>query len=138
MIQKVKDEAAAEGVVSGDKALALTEPDPDTPGVPNWEIEELKSITDGHILLRTPSKEGSWSWNIDPYKSLPRLGTDAMHPALCSVDAHKLRLKMMQGRDRAEMLHDTLGAPKTLDDKESLEMKFVDLILAQPAGKTMS
>lgn len=134
MIEKVKEKARAEGLcVDGDQAQAQ-EPEAGVAGVPNWEIEELKSITDGHILLLRPKTGDSWSWRVDPYKSLPRLGTDAMHPALISIDAHKLRLKMMQGRDRADMLHDTLGAKDTLDSKEQLEMRFVELILEQPSG----
>jgi len=72
---------------------------------------------------------------MDPYKSLPRLGMDALHPALCSVDSHKIRLKMMQGQDRATMLHDTLGCEETLDNKGRLEMRFINLILEQPAGQ---
>lgn len=152
MIDKVEKEAAAEGiVVNADAPMTLDddgierevelaqgpvseEPTESMPGVPNWEIEELKSITDGHILLQPPAKEDAWSWIVDPYKSLPRLGTDAMHPALLSMDAHKLRLKMLQGRDRANLLHDTLGSPDMLDTKERLELRYIELILEQPAG----
>jgi len=142
LISKVEKEAAEEGVVLPERGgEKLSEPDEELPGVPNWEIEELKSITDGHILLRTPScaekEEDSWAWNLDPYISLPRLGTDAMHPALITVGAHKLRLKMLQGRDRATMLHDTLGAPQTLDE-ERLELRFAELLLEQRSGKTLS
>lgn len=137
MVKKIKAEAAAEGIATGDGTEALPEPDLDAPGVPNWEIEELKSITDGHVLLLPPSDESAWGWRIDPYKSLPRLGTDALHPALCSVDAHKIRLKMLQGRDRANMLHTTLGAENTLDSKQ-LELTFVELVLEQASGKVMS
>lgn len=97
---KVKADASAEGISfeteADDSALV---PNPLIPGVPNWEIEELKSITDGHIILRPPVDE-VWEWRVDPYRSLPRLGTDALHPALIAADAPKVRLKMMQGRDR--------------------------------------
>lgn len=139
LIAKIKEEAAAEGMQLGEGAPAVPEPLPATPGVPNWEIEELKSISDGHILLRSPP-EGSphaWSWIVDPYKSLPRIGTDALHPALVSVDAHRLRLRMLQGRDRADMLRDTRGAAGTLDDGR-LELTPVELILQQPAGAPLS
>merc|ERR1712216_1033945 len=92
MLSKLEKEAAEEGgALPGRGGEELEEPSMELPGVPNWEIEELKSITDGHILLRTPTsieEEGSWAWNLDPYISLPRLGTDALHPALCSVGAH--------------------------------------------------
>jgi len=137
MIEKVKEEARAAGL-QVDGEAQIQEPAPDVPGVPNWEMEELKSISDGHILLEPPTDKGLWSWRVDPYKSLPRLGTDAMHPALISVGAHNLRLKMMQGRDRADMLHDSLGAELTLDDKQRLDMRFIDLILEQPAGRRMT
>jgi len=141
MLSKLEKEAAEEGVaLPGRGGEELEEPSMELPGVPNWEIEELKSITDGHILLRTPTsieEEGSWAWNLDPYISLPRLGTDALHPALCSVGAHTLRLKMLQGRDRAVMLQDTLGAMHTIDE-ERLELKFAELLLQQPAGKPLS
>jgi len=33
------------------------------------------------------------------------------------------------------MLHDTLGSEGTLDKKGRLEMRFIDLILEQPAGQ---
>merc|ERR1719188_2571832 len=141
MIEKIEAEALAEGVYLAGRGEKKEEPSLEAPGVPNWEIEELKSITDGHILLRTPTPEASpapWTWNLDPYKSLPRLGTDALHPALCSVEAHKLRLKMLQGRDRAVHMHDTLLAENTLDSKERMELKFVELMLEQPAGEVQS
>jgi len=137
MVQKIKAEAEAEGFSIGDEGKTLQEPDPETPGVPNWEIEELKSITDGHILLLPPSDKSKWSWKLDPYKSLPRLGTDALHPALISVDSHKTRLKMLQGRDRATMLHETLGAENTIDSQQ-LQLKFAELILEQPAGRPLA
>jgi len=134
MVAKVKDEARKDGLtfLEDGSLQEIEEPELDTPGVPNWEIEELKSITDGHILLNK-TDTGDWRWIMDPYKSLPRLGMDALHPALCSVDSHKIRLKMMQGHDRATMLHDTLGSKGTLDQKGRLEMRFIDLILEQPA-----
>jgi hypothetical protein len=139
MVTKVKDEARQDGltILEDGSIQEIAEPALDTPGVPNWEIEELKSITDGHILLRKP-EVGDWRWIMDPYKSLPRLGMDALHPALCSVDSHKIRLKMMQGQDRATMLHDTLGCEETLDNKARLEMRFINLILEQPAGQPRS
>merc|ERR1740138_1421107 len=114
MVAKVKDDARKQGlsILEDGSIQEMPEPSMDTPGVPNWEIEELKSITDGHVLLRTPAcaeeGDGSWAWNLDPYSSLPRLGTDALHPALVAVGAHRLRLKMPQGNDRARLLHDTL------------------------------
>jgi len=136
MVAKVKDEARKDGLtfMEDGSLQEMEEPDLDTPGVPNWEIEELKSITDGHILFKKPDT-GDWRWIMDPYKSLPRLGMDALHPALCSVDSHKIKLKMMQGQDRATMLHDTLGSEGTLDNKGRLEMRFINLILEQPAGQ---
>jgi len=96
MVAKVRDDARKEGlsILEDGSIQEMPEPSMDTPGVPNWEIEELKSITDGHILFVKPD-EGEWRWKMDPYRSLPRLGMDALHPALCSVDAHKIRLKMM-------------------------------------------
>jgi len=135
MIYRIEKEASEAGCpVEEDRP----EPDLSVPGVPNWEIEELKSITDGHVLLRPPSSEGAWSWHVDAYRSLARIGTDALHPALISVEAHKLRLKMLQGRDRANILGDTRGAFGTLDKKDSLELKFMELILEQPAGAPLT
>merc|ERR1719436_1967075 len=49
MIAKIEAEAAAEGVYLAGRGEKLSEPAMEAPGVPNWEIEELKSITDGHI-----------------------------------------------------------------------------------------
>eukprot|EP00913_Durusdinium_trenchii_P030681 g28735.t1 len=102
LVAKVKADAAADGInleLEPDESALI--PNPEIPGVPNWEIEELKSISDGHIILKPPEdSRHEWEWRIDPYRSLARLGTDALHPALISVDAAKLRLKMMQGRDR--------------------------------------
>eukprot|EP00439_Symbiodinium_sp_Y106_P017216 s1060_g2.t1 len=108
LVDKVKADAAADGISfeteADDSAL---KPNPEIPGVPNWEIEDLKSITDGHIILQEPEDPDTWEWRVDGYRSLPRLGTDALHAALISADSPKLRLKMMQGRDRANLLHDS-------------------------------
>jgi len=57
----------------------VAEPEDALPGLPNWEIEELKSITDGHILLKPPTDSSEWSWNLDPYKSVARIGMDALN-----------------------------------------------------------
>merc|ERR1711879_146240 len=46
-------------------------------------------------------------------------------------------LKMLPGRDRATILHDTLGAEHTLDE-ERLELKFAELVLRQESGKPLS
>lgn len=158
MYDKIEKDAAADGItvsresilpsieLSGDEFERIelsqgpvsVEPKADAPGVPNWEIEELKSITDGHILLMRPEQDDAWRWIVDPYKSLPRLGLDAMHPALLSMGASTLRLKMLQGRDRANLLHDTLGAPNMLESKSRLELRYVELILEQPAGDVMT
>ncbi|CAE8620585.1 unnamed protein product [Polarella glacialis] len=135
MLDKLKDEAQSSGALVA--TSAAQEPDDSSPGVPNWEIEELKSITDGHILLR-PHESADWRWSVDAYRSLPRLGTDALHPALISVDAPKLRLKMMQGRDRANFLQDTRGAPQTLDKKRAVQIELLELVLQQPAGRSFS
>jgi len=138
-IDKVKAEAAALGIPVGDEAEALPEPPVEREGVPNWEIEELKSITDGHCLLRPPSSSDAWAWNLDPYNSLPRLGTDALHPALIATGAHKVRLKMLQGNDRAKMQGETMGSPGTLGIGETqLDIRFVELMMEQNAGKPMS
>jgi len=138
-IDKVKAEAAALGIPVGDEAEVLPEPPVEREGVPNWEIEELKSITDGHCLLRRPSSGDAWTWNLDPYNSLPRLGTDALHPALIATGAHKVRLKMLQGNDRAKMLDETMGSDGTLGDEENqLDIRFIELMLEQTAGKPMS
>jgi len=134
MVDKLREQAAAEGVPLTE---TFNEPALEVPGVPNWEIEELKSITDGHILLQPPSNPDMWSWYLEPYKSLPRLGTDALHPALLSVEAHKLRLKMLQGRDRQKMLHLSLGEGGLMDDPRKLEMKFVELLIEQAAGQPL-
>jgi len=136
MMAKLCSEALEEGIPFGDDAELLQEPSQDAPGVPNWEIEELKSITDGHTLLRPPAdSKSSWGWSVDLYRSLPRLGTDAMHPALISVKAHSLRLRMLQGNDRALYMRDTLGDGKMLDAEEPLELSFAELLLEQPSGK---
>lgn len=139
LASKVKEEAGLSGLdlesLTDDASLVFSKPGD---GIPNWEIEELKSISDGHVILRKMQQEEVWYWSVDPYKSLPRLGTDALHPALISVDAPKLRLKMMQGRDRADLLHDTKGAPNTLDQKKGVELRFLELMLQQPAGKPLS
>jgi len=130
MIYKVEEEATAKGVIFDKEA-----PSDDLPGVLNAEIEELKSCTDGHVILLAPDSSNSdseWGWHVDPYKSLPRI--DALHPGLTSIKAHSLRLKMLQGRDRADLMHETLGADGMLDDPERLELKVIELILAQPAG----
>jgi len=138
-IDKVKAEAAAIGIPLGDDAEVLPEPPNETAGVPNWEIEELKSITDGHCLLRRPSSADVWTWNLDPYNSLPRLGTDALHPALIATGAHKVRLKMLQGNDRAKIKGVTMGSHGTLGNEETqLDIRFVELMLEQQAGKPMS
>lgn len=138
LVAKVKADAAADGIsFDGEPDETALKPNPNIPGVPNWEIEELKSISDGHIILRPP--EGDvWEWRVDPYRSLPRLGTDALHPALISADSPKLRLKMMQGKDRANILHDTIGAAETLDDKPGVELQFIELLLHQPASQLFS
>jgi len=139
LVDKVKADAAADGISfeteADDSAL---KPNPEIPGVPNWEIEELKSITDGHIILQEPEDPDTWEWRVDGYRSLPRLGTDALHAALISADSPKLRLKMMQGRDRANLLHDSIGASKTLDDKPGVELQFIELLLHQRAGELFS
>lgn len=139
LVDKVKADAAADGISfeteADDSAL---KPNPEIPGVPNWEIEELKSITDGHIILQAPEDPDTWEWRVDGYRSLPRLGTDALHAALISADSPKLRLKMMQGRDRANLLHDSIGASKTLDDKPGVELQFIELLLHQRAGELFS
>jgi len=134
MRNKIKEQAAAEGVSFKEEGFVAPSTEESGDGVPNWEIEELKSITDGHILLRKPADGQPWSWKVDPYKSLPRLGTDAMHPALLAMGAHKLRLKMFQGRDRANLLHDTLGAEFTLDAEDQIEIYSIELLLDQLAG----
>lgn len=138
LVAKVKADAAADGIsFDGEPDETALKPNPNIPGVPNWEIEELKFISDGHIILRPP--EGDvWEWRVDPYRSLPRLGTDALHPALISADSPKLRLKMMQGKDRANILHDTIGAAETLDDKPGVELQFIELLLHQPASQLFS
>jgi len=138
LVAKVKADAAADGIsFDGEPDETALKPNPNIPGVPNWEIEELKSISDGHIISRPP--EGDvWEWRVDPYRSLPRLGTDALHPALISADSPKLRLKMMQGKDRANILHDTIGAAETLDDKPGVELQFIELLLHQPASQLFS
>ncbi|CAK8989944.1 Hypothetical protein SCF082_LOCUS2047 [Durusdinium trenchii] len=140
LVAKVKADAAADGInleLEPDESALI--PNPEIPGVPNWEIEELKSISDGHIILKPPEdSRHEWEWRIDPYRSLARLGTDALHPALISVDAAKLRLKMMQGRDRANLLHDSIGAAETLDDKPAVELHFVELLMHQPARELFS
>jgi len=138
-IDKVKVDAAALGIALGDGAEVLPEPPVETEGVPNWEIEELKSITDGHCLLRRPSSGDAWAWNLDPYNSLPRLGTDALHPALIATGAHKVRLKMLQGNDRAKILNEKMGSDGTLGVEENqLDIRFIELMLEQIAGKPMS
>lgn len=138
-IDKVKAEAAALGIPLGDEDEALPEPPAEREGVPNWEIEELKSITDGHCLLRRPGSGDAWTWNLDPYNSLPRLGTDALHPALIATGAHKVRLKMLQGNDRAQMLDEKIGSEGTLGKEENqLDIRFIELMLEQDAGKPMS
>ncbi|CAJ1424092.1 unnamed protein product [Effrenium voratum] len=138
LMDKVKADAAADGIsFESELDESLLKPNPNIPGVPNWEIEELKSISDGHIILRPPADE-VWEWRVDPYRSLPRLGTDALHPALISCDAPKLRLKMMQANDRANLLHDTIGAAQTLDDKPGVELRFIELLLHQRAGELFS
>eukprot|EP00931_Biecheleriopsis_adriatica_P088910 TRINITY_DN63134_c0_g1_i1.p1 TRINITY_DN63134_c0_g1~~TRINITY_DN63134_c0_g1_i1.p1 ORF type:complete len:694 (-),score=163.03 TRINITY_DN63134_c0_g1_i1:31-2112(-) len=141
MVEKVKEEAQKAGIdleSEDDTEYCKARSDGKALGVPNWEIEELKSITDGHILLRPPTDAQRWTWRIDAYKSLPRLGTEALHPALISVDSPKLRLKMMQGRDRADILKDTLGASGTLDENPAVQLEFVEVILEQPAGQPFS
>lgn len=136
MAAKIKEEAAAEGLPieqylqDGD---SISVPSSEAPGMRNAEIEELKSITDGHILLKPPTLSDSWSWNVNMYRSLPRLGTDAMHSALISMDAHKTRLRTLQGKDRADVFHDTLGAKNTLVE-EPLELSFVEMLMEQKAG----
>jgi len=139
LIDKVKADAAAEGIsFEAEADETALKPNPEIPGVPNWEIEELKSITDGHIILKEPASRDAWEWRVDGYRSLPRLGTDALHAALISADSPKLRLKMMQAKDRANLLHDTIGASKTLDDKPGVELQFIELLLHQPAGELFS
>jgi hypothetical protein len=138
MVDKIKEQALAEGF-DLDRVKDLDEPDEQLAGLPNWEIEELKSITDGHVLLKPPTSPDKWTWNMDPYRSLPRLGTDALHPALIAMGAHKLRLKMLQGRDRATMIGDFVGSEGTLGNEETqVDLRFVELILEQPAGSPMS
>lgn len=140
LVAKVKADAVADGIsFDGEADETALKPNPNIPGVPNWEIEEVKSISDGHIILRPPDETTSvWEWRVDPYRSLPRLGTDALHPALISADSPKLRLKMMQANDRAKLLHDTIGASKTLDDKPGVELQFIELLLHQPASQPFS
>lgn len=137
MLKKIEDQASAAGMPIDDGSAPVPEPDLDTPGVPNWEIEELKSISDGHILLRDSASDSDYKWSIDLYNSLPRLGTDALHPALMSVGAHKLRLKMLQARDRAKHLHTTMGSENTLDS-EAVDLTFAELITEQLAGTPLS
>eukprot|EP00929_Paragymnodinium_shiwhaense_P007658 TRINITY_DN111567_c0_g1_i1.p1 TRINITY_DN111567_c0_g1~~TRINITY_DN111567_c0_g1_i1.p1 ORF type:complete len:699 (+),score=163.76 TRINITY_DN111567_c0_g1_i1:80-2176(+) len=132
LLKKVEDDAARDGVPLDDE-LEANDHD-ESRGVPNFEIEELKSISDGHVLLH-PVESGNHEWVVDPYKSLPRLGTDALHTALIAVDAHKLRLRMMQGRDRANMLNDTLGASDLIGVKDQLELRHVEATLRQTPGK---
>merc|ERR1712151_89166 len=96
MVDKLTEQAAADGVQLGEDGETLAEPEDALPGLPNWEIEELKSITDGHILLMPPTDSSEWSWNLDPYKSIARIGMDALHPALVNIGANKIRLKMLQ------------------------------------------
>jgi len=136
LIAKVKADALLAGVNldADDDAKE----DDTKPGVPNWEIEELKSISDGHVLLQAPAPEADYSWIVNPYKSLPRIGMDALHPALISVDAHKVRLRMMQGRDRADILQDTFGAELTLGVKDRLQLRHVELMLQQTAGRPLT
>ena len=141
LVAKVKADAAADGIsFDGEADETALKPNPNIPGVPNWEIEEVKSISDGHIILRPPDETVTsvWEWRVDPYRSLPRLGTDALHPALISADSPKLRLKMMQANDRAKLLHDTIGASETLDDKPGVELQFIELLLHQPASQPFS
>uniref|UniRef100_A0A7S2PXG7 Uncharacterized protein n=1 Tax=Zooxanthella nutricula TaxID=1333877 RepID=A0A7S2PXG7_9DINO len=132
MLAKVHADARAAGVPLDQTVVA---PGNDVPGMPNWEIEELKSITDGHILLRKPEGE-QYRWIVNLYESIPRLGTDALHPALLSVGAHRLRLRMLQAKDRAKHLHDTLGPAGTLD-APALELTFADLLGEQRSSEPM-
>eukprot|EP00930_Biecheleria_cincta_P029120 TRINITY_DN20273_c1_g1_i1.p1 TRINITY_DN20273_c1_g1~~TRINITY_DN20273_c1_g1_i1.p1 ORF type:complete len:705 (-),score=147.02 TRINITY_DN20273_c1_g1_i1:113-2227(-) len=134
MLDKVKADMEAEGlqVQSEDGSKSTKD------GVPNWEIEEMKSITDGHVLLRRPADPEAWSWSVDLYRSLPRLGTGALHRALISANAHQMRLKMMQGRDRANLLHDAQGSANTIDSCQGLDIRFLELLLEQPAGQPLT
>lgn len=138
LVRKVKENAAAEGIHLDEDQEDSIAHDIGTPGVPNFEIEELKSITDGHVILKPSGDDGPYMWKIDPYKSIPRIGTDALHKALISMEAHKLRLKMFQGRDLYEMKGETLGPSGMLDTKERLELRYVELMLEQPAGEILT
>lgn len=143
MAAKLRSQALAEGFEfpEGDSPLQVVTSDESGwgpgPGVPNFEIEELKSISDGHILLKPSGSEQAYHWIVDPYKSLPRLGTDALHPALIAMNAHMLRLRMMQGHDRAVKMHDTLDAPLTLNFKDRVDLRHIEMMLQQPAGKPL-
>lgn len=146
MIAKIEAEAIAAGVSLEELAAKPVDAYESTysggSGVPNWEVEELKSISDGHILLTHPSMElamgAAWGWHIDVYKSLPRLGTDALHKGLIAVEAHIVRLKMLQGRDRANFMKDTMGAKETIDDRPPVEIRFLELLLHQPCDAPRS
>jgi len=138
LLVKVKEQASKDGIyfesgVADESALL-----PQGNGVPNWEIEEMKSISDGHVMLRPPPDPEEWSWSIDLYRSLPRLGTDALHAALISVDAAALRLRMLQGKDRANLLHETRGPPMLNDTRGGLELEFGELLLQQPSKANLS
>lgn len=138
LVRKVKENAAAEGVDLDDDQEGSNSRDIGTPGVPNFEIEELKSITDGHVILMPSRDDGPYMWRMDPYKSLARIGTDALHKALISMDAHKLRLRMLQGRDLYEMKGETLGQSGLLGTKERLQLRYVELMMEQPAGEILT
>jgi len=138
VIAKVKEQAKADGIffesgVADESALL-----PSGDGVPNWEIEEMKSIADGHVLLKPPSNPEAWSWSVNMYNSLARLGTDALHSALISTDVSALRLRMLQGRDSARLLHQSRGEPMLNDTSGGLELEFAELLLEQPMAKNLS